>query len=406
MTDAARRRWFLAFSQSETFTSIALLCAMVFGVTVFVTPSQGQDTQDPLAQVKALSLAFRMAANAVAPSVVTIISKAAPEEKGGDAEDLENEIPFSLPPGLRLPEGFRLPDGLRPFAWRSVGSGILIDSSGIVLTNSHVVRGASEVAVRLADGREFQATDIKADSLSDLAILSINGVDGLKAAELGDSDKLNIGDWVIAIGSPFELEATVSAGIVSGKGRSVHQIRRGKVLQTDAAINPGNSGGPLVNMDGEVVGINTAIATRSGGNQGIGFAIPVNRAKWVVAQLRDVGQVRRAYLGIYIRDVDAGLARQMELPVHYGVLISRVFPDTPAAQAGLEDDDVVIEFAGTKVRDTRDLQDTVEQKPFDSKHSIKILRGGRTMTLEVVVKPLREELEEPKIGLPLENDGP
>ena len=186
-----------------------------------------------------------------------------------------------------------------------VGSGVIIDASGVILTNNHVVQDAEEIVVRLADGQELKAVDVKTDPLSDLAIVRIKPDPGqtLRAARLGDSEALKIGDWVIAIGSPFELEATVSAGIISGKGRGIEKIRRGKLLQTDAAINPGNSGGPLVNLEGEVVGINTAIASSNGGYQGIGFAIPTDRAKWISQELLTRGTVRRAYLGIRIDEL-------------------------------------------------------------------------------------------------------
>ena len=178
-----------------------------------------------------------------------------------------------------------------------MGSGVIIDKSGIVLTNNHVVEGADTVTVRLSDGREFKATDIKTDPQTDLAVLHIKAKGDLPAAHLGNCDNLEIGDWVIAIGNPFGQEKTVTAGIISGKGRELGS-QRTKFLQTDAAINPGNSGGPLVNLDGEVVGINTAIASNSGGYQGIGFAIPINQAKWVTEQLIKNGSVSRAYLGV------------------------------------------------------------------------------------------------------------
>lgn len=179
-----------------------------------------------------------------------------------------------------------------------LGCGVIIDPSGIVLTNCHVVEDAEEMLVELPDGRLFKVKDVRKDEKSDLAVLSVDCTEPLPATRLGDSEALRIGDWVLTIGSPFELEQTVSAGIISAKGRSVRGAGKTQLLQTDAAINPGSSGGALVNLRGEVVGITTAIASRDGGYQGVGFAIPINLAKWVSAQLREYGRVRRGYLGI------------------------------------------------------------------------------------------------------------
>ena len=258
------------------------------------------------------------------------------------------------------------------------------------------LQGADTVIVRFFDGSESEATNIKEDPKSDLAVLQVNGRPHLRAATLGDSDALEIGDWVIAVGSPFELEATVSAGIISGKGRSLGQIERGKLLQTDAAINPGNSGGPLVDLDGRVVGINTAIASNSGGYQGIGFAIPSNHAKWVVDQLVAHGRVRRAYLGIHIDAINAKVARKLGVGVRSGVVVHNVIRASPAADAGLKKDDVIVEFAGTRVWTPRDLQAAVEQKPIDSIQQMKIIRGGKPNTLRVVLKELSDTFDSPK----------
>jgi len=205
---------------------------------------------------------------------------------------------------------------------------------------------------------------------------------------LGDSDQLQIGDWVIAIGSPFELEATVSAGIISGKGRGLRKIRRGKLLQTDAAINPGNSGGPLVSLDGEVIGINTAIASTGGGYEGIGFAIPSNRVRWVVSELLDNGVVRRSYLGVEIDDLVPREARRRGLPQISGVLVSRIRPDSPAAAAGLQKNDVILEFAGKRVEDARDLQGIVERLPVGSEQRVRVVRNGSPSFLTVKLREL------------------
>jgi serine protease Do len=271
-----------------------------------------------------------------------------------------------------------------------VGSGVIIDTDGIVLTNNHVVEGADVVTVRTSDGREFTATDIKTDPESDVAVVRLKDAKNLTAAKLGNSDELEIGDWVIAIGNPFELEMTVSAGIISGKGRELGAIRRSKFLQTDAAINPGNSGGPLVNLDGEVIGINTAIASSSGGYQGIGFAIPSNHVRWIMDQLIKTGSVKRGYLGVKIEPLNKDLAENFGLATKDGVLINEVFPDSPAASAGMQDGDVVLKLNGAKVANPRDLQEGVERAPIDSSLPLVILRDGKQMTLNVKVKALPE----------------
>lgn len=335
---------------------------------------------DPAGQAKALSRAFRNAAKVASPSVVTVISSMTV-----DRNDLKR-IPGLLPEGFELPEGIQLPES------RSVGSGIIIDEEGTILTNSHVVIDADEIIVRLSDGREVKPTEIKSDSKSDLAILRIPAQPELQIARLGDSDQLAIGDWVIAIGSPFELDTTVSAGIISGKGRGISQIKRGRLLQTDAAINPGNSGGPLVNIDGEVVGINTAIASSSGGYQGIGFAIPVNRAKWIAQQLKRDGVVKRAFLGIKIQEVTPSVAQRLKIRVRAGVLVDGVTSSSPAETAGVKKDDVIVEFAGQSVRVPGELQDIVEQQPVGSTRSVVLMRNGEKLTLEVVLQPLPDQI--------------
>lgn len=380
-------------SFSTTLAKIGISCV----VALMAMPSvmlADDDAAAAIEHARALSRVFRRAASDTSAAVVTIFSVSTPDIDAQGRVD-PDDLPFELPPGFELPEGFRfrLPEGISGLKSRSVGSGVIIDQAGIILTNSHVVSGANtdDVLVRLSDGREFEVQDIKTDPMSDLAIVRIDGDVELHAAELGDSDRLEIGDWVIAIGSPFELETTVSAGIISGKGRSVRQIRRGKLLQTDAAINPGNSGGPLVNLDGQVVGINTAIASNSGGYQGIGFAIPSNRAKEVARQLIENGVVRRGYLGIHIHDVDRKVAERLNVPAGRGVAIMRVVPDTPAAEAGLQVDDVITAVGTTRVNDSRDLQAAVEFEELDSSLMVGILRGGTPQTVDVVLRAMPAE---------------
>jgi len=356
----------------------------------------GDELQESVEHARALSRAFRQASAAASPAVVTVVSKVRiPAGQAAQLREMlrdprfrqmfpDGELPFELPQSGESSDGVPKVDS-------HVGSGVIIDRGGIVLTNSHVVEDADEVVVRFADGRELVASDIKRDPMSDLAIMRIKASQPLPAARLGNSSALEIGDWVIAIGSPFELEATVSAGIISGKGRTLEQIRRGKLLQTDAAINPGNSGGPLVNLSGEVVGINTAIATNNGGYQGIGFAIPIDHAQWIVRELLTHGAVRRAYLGIRLGDVTPQVARRLGVPVRAGVAVVGVLPDSPAAAGGLQADDVIVTFGGEEVRDARDLQQAVEQKPIGSRQEVQLLRGGQSTHAAVVVQALPPE---------------
>lgn len=350
--------------------------------TLLMPAAAQAQRESAIVAAKALSAAFRTAAETATPAVVTIVATAKlDEERERAMRQLLNDPRFR---GL-----FPNPEDL-PGMDAQVGSGVVIDKAGIILTNNHVVANADRVEVRFSDGSEVTAKEIKTDPSSDLAILKIEPRESLVAARLGNSDLLEIGDWVIAIGSPFELEATVSAGIISGKGRGISKIRRGRLLQTDAAINPGNSGGPLVNLDGEVVGINTAIATNSGGYQGIGFVIPINRGKWVARELLQHGRVRRAYLGIKIGELTAQAARQLELPARAGVWVVGVVPDSPADEAGLVDDDVIVEFAGTAVRSPGDLQDVVERKAIGSRQDLVVLRKGKRIARTVTMTALPE----------------
>jgi serine protease Do len=337
----------------------------------------------------ALSKAFRNAAEVATPSAVKIHSvtksKAIRGINGQRGENPFKGTPFEeMFPQLEQQQN-RVPqrDG--------VGSGVIISADGIILTNNHVVEGADEVTVQTSDGREFVATDIKTDPESDIAVLRLKNVKDLVPAQLGNSDEMDIGDWVIAIGNPFELETTVSAGIISGKGRELGMIRRSKFLQTDAAINPGNSGGPLVNLDGQVIGINTAIASKTGSFNGVGFAIPMNHAKWIMQQLLDKGSVQRGYLGVGISAVGSDVAQKLNLPPQQGLIVGEVVAKSPAADAGLTDGDVILKINGQAVRTPRDLQEVVERTPVDSKIELNLIRDGKPMNVTVAVKPMPEQ---------------
>ncbi len=378
--------------------SIALASALAAALFLVrpLTPSFADE--DPTAHAKSLSRAFRNAAQSTTPAVVTIISKHTVDdgERMRDLRDLLDDPAFRrLFPDGRIP--FEIPEEdpdnpLFPGYSTNVGSGVVIDADGVVLTNNHVVADADEVVVRLQDGSEITAHEIRTDPLSDVAIVKIKPENELTAAPLGDSARLAIGDWVIAIGSPFELEATVSAGIISAKGRGIRRIPRSRLLQTDAAINPGNSGGPLVNLDGQVVGINTAIATNNGGYQGVGFAIPINQAKWIAQELLAHGQVRRAWLGIEIGELNAETARRLKLKARSGVLVVNVFRGSPADAAGIDTDDVIVQFGEVAVRAPGDLQAAVEQQPIGSARKMTVMRRGERVSLDVTLAALPDRL--------------
>ena len=380
-------------------TSLAIAAAIATLCPPAARAADPLTAAEALVHATALSTAFRNAAEIATPSVVVVRSVVKPKRadaNGGPRERKANPFqgtPFEgmFPDGVPEDFDFNSPDGRMP-GRSGVGSGVIVAAEGIVITNNHVIEGADEVVVRLSDGREFKAADIKTDPDSDLAVVRLANAAGLPVAKLGDSDGLSIGDWVIAIGNPFELETTVSAGIISGKHRELGSIRRAQFLQTDAAINPGNSGGPLVNLAGEVVGINTAIASNSGGYQGIGFAIPVNLAKWVTGQLIDKGAVERAFIGVAMGPIDRRTAEKLGVTDRSGVLVSDVVPDSPAATAGVQPLDVITGFDGQAVTSTRSLQELVERSEIGRPHSLAVLREGKTLTLKINVKPLPKDL--------------
>jgi serine protease Do len=382
-------------------------------------PSQSDSGQRAVTEAtnraKEMSLAFHQAADKVLPSVVMITNTPAqaerPTARKSAPDENSEEMPFGFK-GSPFGDMFQNPE-FRHFFKQfpslptpdmpergtvGAGSGVIVDPSGVILTNNHVVAGGGRVTVRLQDGREFKAVDIKTDPKTDLAVLRIEGAGTLPAARLGDSSKVEVGEWVLALGQPFGLEGTVTAGIVSAKQRGLGLSAREDFIQTDAAINPGNSGGPLVDLDGEVIGINTAISSSNGGYQGVGFAIPANLAKWVGGQLETSGMVHRSYLGVIIQPVTQSLAQQFKVKVHQGVLITEVRPDTPAAKAGLKPGDIILKFAGQAVSTPRELQGIVEQAKIGSTDPLTLLRDGKEMTLQVTCRELPSDVAETESG--------
>jgi serine protease Do len=287
--------------------------------------------------------------------------------------------------------GGPLPRG--PQRQRSLGSGFIIDADGSILTNNHVVENATKIVVKLSgDEQDYEAKVVGRDAKTDIAVIKINAKANLTAASFGDSDRLEVGEWVMAIGNPFGLDGTVTSGIVSAKGR--HNITQGpydNFIQTDASINPGNSGGPLINLRGEVIGINTAIFSRSGGNIGIGFAIPINLVKELLPQLRGKGKVTRGYLGVLIQKVTPEIAESLGMDKGYGALVANVSKEGPAEKAGVKVGDVIVEFDGQPVKDSGDLPIIVARTAVDKKVRMKVLRDKKEIVLNVAIGELKDQ---------------
>jgi len=311
-------------------------------------------------------------------------------------------VPFGGPLGPQDPfkdffERFFGDQIPRDFRQQSLGSGFVIDKDGFILTNNHVVENTEEIKVKLADKREYDAKIVGRDTKTDLALIRIESDHPLVPLALGDSDKLYVGDWVIAIGNPFGLEATVTAGIVSAKYRDIGAGSYDNFIQTDASINPGNSGGPLLNTAGEVVGINTAILSRSGGSVGIGFAIPINMAKDLLPQLKK-GKVVRGWLGVMIQKITPDLKEKLGLKDEKGALVADVTAGGPAEEAGIKRGDVIVSFDGEEIKEMHDLPYIVASTPVGEKVTVEIIRKGKKKSLQVKTGELKEEDESPVVS--------
>ena len=343
-----------------------------------------------------------------APQGASVMRTALPVPSGSFAQIAEHVAPavLNITAVTKSSGGGRTPieeyfgeDFLRRFfgegePQKSLGSGVIVDSSGVVLTNAHVVERAQEIEAVTADGKKYKAKLVGLDKRSDLAVLRLQGGGPFPAASLGDSDKVRVGDWVLAIGSPFGLQQTVTAGIISAKGRPLGPGLYDDFLQTDAAINPGNSGGPLVNMLGEVVGINSAILSSpraGGGNLGIGFAIPANTARTIYTELAAKGKVTRGWLGVSIQPVTKDLAEGFGLKQPKGVLINDVVQDSPAEKAGITKGDIITEFNGRKVDGPQDLQKAVAATPPGKGAPVTVWRDKSSHTLEIRVGETPDE---------------
>jgi len=361
-----------------------------------IPPAEPARAAEGADAAKSLSAAFRRVARDAVPAIVSIetISRTV-AQRSGDVEEMLEGTPFGDmfrdDPRFRDMFKQRGRTPRRQYRQHAEGSGFIIDAKGIVVTNSHVVSGAETVKVKLKDGREFLGTDIKTDPRTDVAVVRIKSDEPLPTVKLGDSDSAEVGDWVVAIGSPFGLDATVTAGIVSAKGRGPKITEREDFIQTDAAINPGNSGGPLLNLDGEVIGVNTAISTRSGGYDGVGFAVPINMVRWVANQLISDGTVHRAYMGVAIQPMTTKLAPHFGVPHGKGAIVNEVFPGSPAEASGLKQGDVVLKAGGFEISGDRGLQSVIERLKPGQNYPMIVLRDGKELTLTVQVKEMPKD---------------
>src|SRR5579875_2374450 len=309
----------------------------------------------------------------------------------GDNGDQGGSGPMPFGPGGDPFEQFRHFFGQMPHEYKQhgLGSGVIVSPDGYILTNNHVVGHADEIHVTLMDKREFTAKVIGKDAKTDLALIKINTNQPLPSAVLGDSATAEVGDWVMAIGSPFGFNLTVTSGIISAKGRALGG-NYDEFIQTDAAINPGNSGGPLFDVNGKVVGINTAIYSRTGTSAGIGFAIPIDLAKAVMEQLKTRGKVVRGWLGVEIQEVTPELAQSFGLAKPEGALVANVEKDAPAAKAGIKRGDVIIKFNGRDVHEQHELPTLVAETPIGKKVDVEVIRGGKHLTIPVTIGELKE----------------
>jgi serine protease Do len=364
---------------------VALVALVVVAPRLgFTTPAQAPLWTDRPPAVGATSSAapnWMELAKALKPAVVNISTKRV-------EEGIQLRSPFGdNDPFQRF---FKQFGEQGPRTVRSLGSGFIINPGGFIVTNNHVVDGATTIQVKIADGRELPAKVVGRDSKTDLALLKVEAI-GLPVIPLGDSSRLQVGEPVMAIGNPFGLEQTVTSGIVSAIGRVIGQGPYDDFIQTDASINPGNSGGPLIDSRGEAVGINAAIFSQSGGSVGIGFAIPVDQAKSVVAQLAQSGHVARGWLGVSIQPLTPELAKGFGLPDQSGALVAGVQEGSPAAKAGVKAGDVITEYEGRKVSRSGELPRMVAATPAGRPVPITILRGGKPVSLVATITALQEE---------------
>lgn len=373
-----------------------LVCVFAWCVVsgeVFAGGREKDAGREDTSGLRKLSLAFVSVAKKTTPAVVfiqvekTINARTAPQQFYNDPSDFFGDEFMERFFGGRPMR----PKEQRQFRQVGQGSGFLISKDGYILTNNHVVGDADRITVKMRDGREFLAKRIGSDPKSEVALIKIEGAD-FPCVEMGDSAQLEVGEWVVAIGNPFGLSETVTAGIVSAKGRSGMGIADYEnFIQTDAAINPGNSGGPLINIDGEVVGINTAMYSQNGGYMGIGFAIPINMAKGIKDQLLKSGKVSRGFLGIAIQDVNRDIAESFGLEKTSGILVSEVLKGSPAEKAGVKQGDVILKMDGGGVENASSFRNEVSSAPPGTKVKLTVLRKGKEMEIDATTDTLPED---------------
>ncbi|RMF66537.1 MAG: Do family serine endopeptidase, partial [Alphaproteobacteria bacterium] len=330
-----------------------------------------------------LLMAFASTAQALPDSFADLAAEQADSVVNISTTTVVRGSQQGLPPGFGFPPGSPFEDFFKDFfrnmppqERHALGTGFIISSDGYIVTNNHVIDGADEIVVKMRDGKEYEAEIVGVDPKLDVGLIKVKAR-GLKAVRIGDSDKLRVGDWVVAIGNPFGLEQTVTAGIVSAKGRVIGSGPYDDFIQTDAAINPGNSGGPLFNVKGEVVGINTAIYSRSGGNNGIGFAIPINLAFSILDDLKKTGHVTRARLGVHITDIDKATQEALGLKSREGALVPQVEAGSAADKAGIRAGDVIVSLDGVRIRKAHDLPIRVARHKPGDKVKVGIIRDGK-----------------------------
>jgi serine protease Do len=400
------------------FTSISL--SLVTATCTMLLPAPDAfcqtGTQQPcVCSPEQTSKAFTAVAKKSIPAVVFIkVQSNTPEQdEGGYPYGYQNPYDFNGDDFFNRFFGtpFRGGQPQKPQPQLSQGSGFLVSADGYIMTNAHVVKGADKITAVLNDGREIDAMLVGSDPQTDVAIVKIDGKD-LPYLQMGDSEEIDIGEWVIAIGSPFQLEASVTVGVVSAKGRQNLKITDFEdFIQTDAAINPGNSGGPLLSLKAEVIGINTAIVSRSGGYMGIGFAIPSNMAKNIMVQIIDKGSVTRGFLGVSLQPVDKDIADAFNLPKPEGALISEVVKDSPADNAGLKQGDIIIEYNKIPVKSLQTFRNEISLMNPGSTVTIKVNRKGQILTIPVTLGTSNNTLTTgssiiQKLGMEIDNLSP
>ncbi len=374
---------------------LTVVASMSMGAGAMVWSQPKPTLKAPLKTPTDLSLSFREAAQHVLPAVVSIRAvtrggmQTVRDVEGDPLERMGEEELFRRFFGENLPRG--LNRGGRRMVPQQIGSGsgVIIGSEGVILTNSHVVAQADEVTVELQDGRRLKAKSWATDPRRDVAIVKVEPSEPLPYAEMGDSDDMQIGDWVLALGNPFNVGTSVTQGIISATGRTTNINELESYLQTDAAVNPGNSGGPLINLNGQVIGINTAISSHSGGYDGVSFAIPINMVRGIADQLINTGKVRRSYLGIGLQPLDEKLQNYFDLK-DGGVLVTLVNSDTPASKAGVQQHDIIVELAGKKIANRTTLMNMVDALPPGKSQSLVVMRNGRRLELTVTPEEMPE----------------